>query len=73
MYQDRVTIREVSAANTSIKPTERLVVIEPTYISNSDLIRFNTSLRIILDKKKGIYRLQVNNQQLNLIFSKCTV
>ena len=58
-YQDRVTIKEVPAMTNSSKPTDRIVVIEPSQIVDADLIRCNTSLRMVLDKKKGTYKLQV--------------
>ena len=64
-YQDRVTLKEVPSANIQ-KPTERLVIIEPTQITDPDLIKYNTSLRMVLDKKKGTYKLQVNDLKYHL-------
>ena len=43
----------------SMKASEKITVIEPTYLSDPDLVKHNTSLRLILDKKRGLYQLQV--------------
>jgi len=59
VYQDRVIVKEVPSISNSSKLADRLVIIEPSQIVDADLIRYNTSLRIVLDKKKAIYRFQV--------------
>ena len=58
MYQDRVAIKEVPAGN-SVKSREKVVVVEPSFISDPDLVKHNAALRIVLDKKNGIYLFQV--------------
>ncbi|XP_018670473.2 uncharacterized protein LOC108950099 [Ciona intestinalis] len=57
VYQDRISIKEVTSCGG--KHGERLVIIEPTVIQDPDIIKHNTALRLVLDKKKGTYKLQL--------------
>ncbi|XP_076800059.1 uncharacterized protein LOC143445091 [Clavelina lepadiformis] len=58
LYQDRICIKEVPPLGQS-KMGDRLVVIEPSYVTDPDLIKHSTSLRIVFDKKRGTYKLQI--------------
>ena len=53
-------MRTIPGTNSN-KANERIVVIEPANINDFDLVKYNTSLRLILDKKNGIYQLQVSD------------
>jgi len=58
LYQDRICIKDMPSS-ASGKNTDRLVVIEPNFISDPDLVKYSTGLRLVLNKKRGSFQLQV--------------
>ena len=56
MYRHRISIKQCNGRG---KFGEQQIIVEPNIITDADTIKYNTGLRIVFDKKQGIYQLQV--------------
>nr|XP_039264524.1 uncharacterized protein LOC120340350 [Styela clava] len=55
-FQDHVCVKSVPTPDGS---KDKLIIVEPSEITDSDLVRCGTSLRLLFDKDAGIYKLQL--------------